>query len=149
MNRRTFLAGAALAPSILSGAKNRSWSEIEKILARGDIKGKLNRSELPTPALLLDLTAFESNVATMTEHCRNAKRALRPHGKTHKCPEIAHALIRAGAVGACAAKLSEAEVFARHGVKGLAGHHSCDRPAQDRARGKARLGSPRHDVLCG
>jgi D-serine deaminase-like pyridoxal phosphate-dependent protein len=55
----------------------------------------------------------------MTEHCRNSKRALRPHGKTHKCPEIANALIRAGAVGACAAKLSEAEVFARSGVKGL------------------------------
>jgi D-serine deaminase-like pyridoxal phosphate-dependent protein len=119
MNRRAFLAGAALAPSILRGAKSRSWSEIEKILARGDVKGKLDRADLPTPALILDLSAFESNVAAMAEHCRNAKRALRPHGKTHKCPEIAHALIRAGAVGACAAKLSEAEVFARHGVKGL------------------------------
>jgi D-serine deaminase-like pyridoxal phosphate-dependent protein len=119
MNRRAFLAGAVIAPSILRGAKNRSWSEIEKILARGDVRGKLNRAELPTPALILDLSAFESNVAKMAEHCRNAKRALRPHGKTHKCPEIAHALIRAGAVGACAAKLSEAEVFARHGVKGL------------------------------
>jgi D-serine deaminase-like pyridoxal phosphate-dependent protein len=119
MNRRAFLAGAVLAPNVLRGAKSRSWSEIEKILARGDVKGKLTRAEIPTPALLLDLPAFESNVAKMTEHARSSKRALRPHGKTHKCPEIAHALIRAGAIGACAAKLSEAEVFARHGVKGL------------------------------
>src|SRR5262249_12112664 len=43
----------------------------------------------------------------------------RPHGKTHKCPEIAKRLIREGAVGACTAKVSEAEVFADHGVIGL------------------------------
>ena len=55
MDRRTFIAGAALAPSILHAAKYRNWSEIEKILARGDVKGKLSRDEIPTPALLLDL----------------------------------------------------------------------------------------------
>ena len=73
MNRRAFLAGAALAPPILRGAKHRSWSEIEKILARGDVKGKLSRDDLPTPALLLDLAAFEANVAKMAEHCRSSQ----------------------------------------------------------------------------
>jgi D-serine deaminase-like pyridoxal phosphate-dependent protein len=77
------------------------------------------RDEIPTPALLLDLDAFESNITTMAAHLRARKKGFRPHGKTHKCPEVAKALIRAGAVGICAARLSEAEVFADHGIGGL------------------------------
>ena len=61
----------------------------------------LKREDLPTPALMLDIDAFESNVAKMATHAREHNRALLPHGKTHKCPEVAKALIRAGAVGAC------------------------------------------------
>src|SRR5262245_8724672 len=77
------------------------------------------RDEIPTPALLLDLDAFESNVATMAAYIRERGRAFRPHGKTHKCPEIARRLIDAGAVGVGAARLSEAEVFAAHGIPGV------------------------------
>ena len=50
---------------------------------------------------------------------RRGNKAFRPHGKTHKCPEVAQALIRAGAIGCCAARLSEAEVFAESGIPGL------------------------------
>jgi 3-hydroxy-D-aspartate aldolase len=96
-----------------------TYAEVERMLATGDLRGGLTRHDLPTPALILDLDAFEANVAAMVRHCREHRLALRPHGKTHKCPEIAKALIRAGAVGACAAKVSEAEVFAAHGVTGL------------------------------
>jgi D-serine deaminase-like pyridoxal phosphate-dependent protein len=78
-----------------------------------------HRDEIPTPALLLDLDAFEWNVAAMARHLRERGRAFRPHGKTHKCPEIARRLIQAGAVGCGAARLSEAEVFADHGIPGL------------------------------
>jgi D-serine deaminase-like pyridoxal phosphate-dependent protein len=77
------------------------------------------RDEIPTPALLLDLDAFESNIARMATHLRERKRGFRPHGKTHKCPQVARALVDAGAVGICAARLSEAEVFADHGLPGL------------------------------
>jgi D-serine deaminase-like pyridoxal phosphate-dependent protein len=77
------------------------------------------RDDIPTPALLLDLDAFEANVAVMSGVARAAGKAFRPHGKTHKCPEIARAMIAAGAVGSCTARLSEAEVFADHGVPGL------------------------------
>lgn len=108
-----------LAPVASASTPTRRWMEIEKILASGGVKGKVMRADLPTPALLLDLDAFESNVAAMTAYAKQRKLALRPHGKTHKCPEIAQALIRAGARGACAAKLSEAEVFAAHGISGL------------------------------
>lgn len=122
MDRRIFLAGAVAAPAVLRSATEKrgySWQEIEKMMEKGDLKGRITRDDLATPALVLDLDAFESNVALMTKFAKEHKRALRPHGKTHKCPEIAKALIRAGAVGACAAKLSEAEVFADHGVNGL------------------------------
>jgi D-serine deaminase-like pyridoxal phosphate-dependent protein len=77
------------------------------------------RGDVPTPALLLDLDAFESNIQVMAEYLRTRNKAFRPHGKTHKCPEVARALIAAGAVGCCAARLSEAEVFAAHGIGGL------------------------------
>ena len=98
----------------------RAWAEVEKIFAKGDFqRGAITRDDLPTPALVVDLDAFEWNVAKMAKYSKDHNRALRPHGKTHKCPEIAKALIRAGAVGACAAKLSEAEVFARDGVTGI------------------------------
>jgi D-serine deaminase-like pyridoxal phosphate-dependent protein len=77
------------------------------------------RAEIPTPALLLDLDAFDANVTAMTRYVADHGKALRPHAKTHKCPEIARRLVRAGAVGACTAKLGEAEVFAAHDVRGL------------------------------
>jgi 3-hydroxy-D-aspartate aldolase len=77
------------------------------------------RHEIPTPALLIDLPAFESNVASMTWHLAERRRGFRPHAKTHKCPEIARRLIAAGAIGVCTAKLSEAEVFAAEGIRGL------------------------------
>src|SRR3982750_4535787 len=77
------------------------------------------RGDVPTPALLLDLDAFEDNIAKMASHLKSRKKAFRPHGKTHKCPQVARALIDAGAIGCCAARLSEAEVFAEHGIRGL------------------------------
>lgn len=79
----------------------------------------MTRAEIPTPALLLDLEAFEANVATMAGAVAAHGKGFRPHGKTHKCPEIARRLIQAGASGACTAKLGEAEVFAAHGIRGL------------------------------
>jgi 3-hydroxy-D-aspartate aldolase len=119
--RGVLLAGLAAPVVLPSRAARRGYSyvEIEKMIARGDVKGKLTRDDLPTPALLLDLDGFERNIARMTDHVKARKLALRPHGKTHKCPEVARALIKAGAVGACTAKISEAEVFAEHGIGGL------------------------------
>ena len=77
------------------------------------------RGDIPTPALLLDLDAFDANIQKMASHLKARHKGFRPHGKTHKCPEIARALIGAGAVGICAARLSEAEVFAEHDIRGL------------------------------
>lgn len=112
-------AGVSLAPAILGAAPRRPWAEVERMLTNGDFTGRLSVDDLPTPALLVDLDALDFNISKMVAHCKSTGRALRPHGKTHKCPDIAKRLIASGAVGACAAKLSEAEEFARWGVKGI------------------------------
>ena len=77
------------------------------------------RDEIATPALLLDLDRFERNLARMTQHAQQVGKDLRPHAKTHRCPEIARRQIAAGALGVACAKLGEAEVMAAAGVRGL------------------------------
>ena len=74
-------------------------------------------AEIDTPALVLDLDAFERNLATMTQAVRGSGARLRPHAKSHKCPEIAKRQIKAGAVGICCQKVSEAEAFIDAGVR--------------------------------
>jgi D-serine deaminase-like pyridoxal phosphate-dependent protein len=66
---------------------------------------------LPTPAVLVDLDLLERNVARQAARARKARVRLRPHAKTHKCPEIARLQRAAGASGLSLAKVSEAEVF--------------------------------------
>src|SRR5262245_33475826 len=79
----------------------------------------MTRSEIPTPALLLDLDRFERNIQKMAAHVKAAGKKLRPHAKTHKCPEIALRQVAAGAVGVCVAKVGEAEAMAAAGVRNL------------------------------
>jgi len=79
----------------------------------------MTRDEIPTPALLLDMDRFERNLERMAKHVRETGKQLRPHAKTHRCPEIAHRQVAAGALGVACAKLGEAEVMARHGIRGL------------------------------
>jgi D-serine deaminase-like pyridoxal phosphate-dependent protein len=73
-------------------------------------------SQVPTPALLLDRNAFERNLRKMGEHLRSKGKGFRPHSKTHKCPLIARAQLDQGAVGVCAAKVSEALVLCHAGI---------------------------------
>src|SRR5262245_46756727 len=79
----------------------------------------MRRPEVPTPALLLDLDRFERNIQRMAAHVQAAGKKLRPHAKTHKCPEIALRQLAAGAIGICVAKVAEAEVMAAAGVHNL------------------------------
>jgi D-serine deaminase-like pyridoxal phosphate-dependent protein len=75
--------------------------------------------DVPTPALLLDLSAFEANIQRMTEDVKGAGKALRPHAKAHKCVSIARRQIAAGAVGVCVATVPEAEIMASAGIGSL------------------------------
>lgn len=69
-----------------------------------------------TPALILDLDAFERNLARMADAVRGKRARLRPHAKSHKCAEIALQQVAAGAVGVCCQKVSEAEALIAGGV---------------------------------
>jgi D-serine deaminase-like pyridoxal phosphate-dependent protein len=75
-----------------------------------------SRERIPTPAAVLDLEAFEANLAEMAARAEAAGLALRPHAKSHKCAAVAQRQLAAGAVGVCCAKLAEAEALAAAGV---------------------------------
>jgi D-serine deaminase-like pyridoxal phosphate-dependent protein len=77
----------------------------------------VNIHDLSTPALLLDISIFESNLSHMSEQADAAGKILRPHAKAHKCAEIARRQIQAGARGVCVATVSEAEVMHRAGIR--------------------------------
>jgi 3-hydroxy-D-aspartate aldolase len=71
--------------------------------------------EVYTPALILELDAFESNVKRLADAVAGRVR-VRAHAKTHKCPEIARRQVAAGAVGVCCQKVSEAEAMVEGGI---------------------------------
>ncbi|MGN5236718.1 alanine racemase [Rhodococcus sp. SJ-3] len=68
-----------------------------------------------TPALLVDRAVLDGNIARMAASARERGLEVRPHAKTHKCVEIAHLQLAAGARGLSVATVSEAEVFAQAG----------------------------------
>jgi D-serine deaminase-like pyridoxal phosphate-dependent protein len=72
--------------------------------------------QVDTPALLVDLDAFERNLGKMADFVRGTGVRLRPHAKTHKSPVIAAKQVALGAVGVCCQKVSEAEVMVEGGV---------------------------------
>lgn len=74
----------------------------------------MNVHDLPTPALLVDVDAFEHNVATMAELHPGAR--LRPHVKAFKSTALAHELARAGHHTFCAATPREVVGLAAAGL---------------------------------
>jgi len=73
-------------------------------------------TRIDTPALVLDLPAFERNLERMAAALRGSRARLRAHAKAHKCPEISLRQVALGAVGVCCQKVSEAAVFAAAGI---------------------------------
>ena len=77
----------------------------------------MHKTELDTPALLIDLDKMESNIQTMADYFTTVNAVLRPHLKTHKTPMLAHKQIAAGAIGITCAKLGEAEAVIHAGIR--------------------------------
>ena len=73
-------------------------------------------AEIDTPALVIDLDAFERNLKRMADAVAKAGVRLRPHSKTHKSPVIGLKQMALGAVGMCCQKVSEAESMVLGGV---------------------------------
>lgn len=77
----------------------------------------MHKTELDTPALLIDLDKMEANIETMANYFSTVNADLRPHVKTHKTPIISHKQIAAGAIGVTCAKLGEAEAVIHAGIR--------------------------------
>jgi D-serine deaminase-like pyridoxal phosphate-dependent protein len=71
-------------------------------------------SSIETPALVVDLDAFERNLRRMADATKGIR--LRPHAKSHKCVTIARAQVARGAVGICCQKTDEAIAFVEGGI---------------------------------
>jgi 3-hydroxy-D-aspartate aldolase len=76
----------------------------------------MREDEVDTPALLIDLDAFEYNLDHMAELLAPTRAKLRAHAKTHKSPVIAKLQMARGAVGQCVQKVAEAEALAWGGI---------------------------------
>ncbi|WP_424980471.1 3-hydroxy-D-aspartate aldolase BhcC [Leisingera sp. S232] len=78
----------------------------------------MDEADIQTPALVLDLDALERNIKKMGDYAKAHGMRHRVHGKMHKSVDVAKLQERlGGAVGVCCQKVSEAEVFARGGIK--------------------------------
>jgi D-serine deaminase-like pyridoxal phosphate-dependent protein len=75
------------------------------------------RSEITTPALILDRDVVKANLALMQRLMKDKPAKLRPHIKVHKSPHIARMQIEAGAFGIGTATIWEAMVIARAGIE--------------------------------
>ncbi|MEQ8553070.1 MAG: DSD1 family PLP-dependent enzyme [Cyclobacteriaceae bacterium] len=112
LNRRKFIQTGALAgaaglwsPSLKAQSPDTSSSVIGK-----------SKWDLDSPALCVDLDKMSQNIQAVHTTLRGTGVGVRPHIKTHKCPAIAKMQIAAGAVGVCAAKISESEVMLTNGI---------------------------------
>ena len=85
-----------------------------------DIPAKpgMDEADIQTPCLILDLDALERNIKKMGDYAKARGMRHRVHGKMHKSVDVALLQERlGGSVGVCCQKVSEAEVFARGGIK--------------------------------
>jgi D-serine deaminase-like pyridoxal phosphate-dependent protein len=96
-------------------------------------------SELPTPALLVDVAAMERNIRRMADFFAGLTCKLRPHFKAHKTPEIAVRQLAAGScTGLTCATVGEAEVASTFCDDILVANEVVDAARCDRLAGLAR-----------
>jgi 3-hydroxy-D-aspartate aldolase len=78
----------------------------------------MDEADIQTPCLVLDLDALERNVKKMGDFAKSKGMRHRSHGKMHKSVDVQKLQESlGGACGVCCQKVSEAEVFARGGIK--------------------------------
>jgi D-serine deaminase-like pyridoxal phosphate-dependent protein len=96
-------------------------------------------TDIPTPALIVDLPAMDRNIRVMSGYFADGACKLRPHFKAHKTPEIARRQIAAGSCnGLTCATVGEAEVAATVSNDILIANEIVDREKCRRAAALAR-----------
>jgi 3-hydroxy-D-aspartate aldolase len=103
----------------------------------------MDEKDIQTPCLILDLDALERNIAKMGQFARDMGVRHRVHGKMHKSVDVALLQEKlGGSVGVCCQKVSEAEVFARGGIKDVLVSNQVRDPAKiDRLARIPKLGA--------
>ena len=110
-----------------------------------DIPAKpgMDEADIQTPCLVLDLDALERNIVKMGDYAKEHGMQHRVHGKMHKSVDVAKLQEKlGGAIGVCCQKVSEAEVFARGGIKDILVSNQVRDPAKiDRLARMPKLGA--------
>ncbi|MEO0358903.1 MAG: 3-hydroxy-D-aspartate aldolase BhcC [Pseudomonadota bacterium] len=107
----------------------------------------MDAADIQTPSLVLDLDALERNIKKMGDYAKAHGMRHRVHGKMHKSVDVAKLQQElGGACGVCCQKVSEAEVFARGGIKDVMVSNQVTDPGKiDRLARMPKLGAR---VLC-
>jgi 3-hydroxy-D-aspartate aldolase len=103
----------------------------------------MDEADIQTPCLIVDLDALEKNIRTMGQYAKEMGVRHRVHGKMHKSVDIALLQENLGdSCGVCCQKVSEAEVFARGGIKDVLVSNQVRDPAKiDRLARMPKLGA--------
>jgi len=103
----------------------------------------MDEADIQTPCLILDLDALERNVKKMGDYAKAHGMRHRAHGKMHKSVDVLKLQQDMGAaIGVCCQKVSEAEVFARGGIKDVMVSNQVTDPVKiDRLARMPKLGA--------
>ncbi|MBS9715667.1 3-hydroxy-D-aspartate aldolase BhcC [Pseudohalocynthiibacter aestuariivivens] len=103
----------------------------------------MDEADIQTPCLVVDLDALERNIKKMGQFAKEMGVRHRVHGKMHKSVDIAKLQEKLGnSCGVCCQKVSEAEVFARGGIKDILVSNQVRDPAKiDRLARMPKLGA--------
>jgi len=94
-------------------------------------KPGMSEDDIQTPCLVLDLDALERNIKKMGDYAAAKGMRHRVHGKMHKSVDVAKLQeTLGGACGVCCQKVSEAEVFARGGIRDVLVSNQVRHPAK-------------------
>jgi D-threonine aldolase len=99
-----------------AGAIQETYDRVKR--AYGSAIGR-SRSDLITPALILDVQVARRNITKMADRLKTMPAKLRPHIKVHKSPELARMQVEAGAIGISTATVWEAIVMVRSGLDSI------------------------------
>ncbi|MDW3225442.1 MAG: DSD1 family PLP-dependent enzyme [Paracoccaceae bacterium] len=103
----------------------------------------MDEAQIQTPSLVLDLDALERNIKKMGDFAKSKGMRHRVHGKMHKSVDVALLQEKlGGSCGVCCQKVSEAEVFARGGIKDVLVSNQVRQPEKiDRLARMPKLGA--------
>ena len=150
MHRSPSLGGLEGIPRVTGADSMTEDKNIAELEVGYDIPAAVGMDErdIQTPCLILDLDALERNVKKMGDFARQMGVRHRVHGKMHKSVDVALLQEKlGGSSGVCCQKVSEAEAFARGGIKDLLISNQVRDPAKiDRLARIPKLGA--RTIVC-